>query len=162
MAFTAALFPMLSTGLQVFSSIMQGQQQQAMANYNAKILDQNAQIERQQTVARESKQRRESNQVLGMQRAAFAQSGAGLDGSAADVMAQSATNAELDAMMIRYEGDLRARGLKEQAKQERFAGKTALTQGYFNAAGSILGGAGDYLRSQADAQYRSTTLGRMA
>lgn len=162
MAFTAALFPMLSTGFQVVSSIMQGQQQAAMHNYNASILNQNARIERQQADAREEAKRRETAMVLGSQRAAFAQAGAGLDGSAADVMLQSATNAELDSMMIRYEGDLRARGLKEQARQERLSGKTAMTQGYFNAAGSILGGVGDYMRGREDARYRSTMLGRMA
>lgn len=152
----------LSTGLSVLGSLASASQQQDMANYNAKILSQNATIERQQAMARESAQRREANQILGMQRAGFAQAGAGLDGSAADVMLQSATNAELDSMMIRYEGDLRARGLKEQARQERFSGKTAMTQGYFNAAGSILGGVGDYMRGREDARYRSTMLGRMA
>lgn len=162
MAFTAALFPMLSTGFQVFSSIMQGQQQAAMHNYNASILNQNARIERQQADAREEAKRRETAMILGTQRAAFAQAGAGLDGSAADVMKQSATNAELDALTLRYEGDLRARGLKEQAKQEKYAAKTAITQSYFNTAGSILSGIGSYGQSAANAQYRSSTLAGLA
>jgi len=77
--------------------------------------------------------------------AAFAQSGGGFSGSAADVMKQSATNAELDSLMIRYESDLKATGLKNQAAGEEYAGKVAKQAGYYGAIGSVLSGGSTYL-----------------
>jgi hypothetical protein len=147
-----------STAMQAIGAIQQGNAAKDAANYNAGMLDQNATVERQQAGAREDALRRRSAMVLGSQRAAFGQSGGGMGGSAADVMQQSAMNAELDALTTRYEGDLRARGMQAQATGERFAGEQAQRQGYFNAVGSILGGAGNYMGYQATQRYRADTL----
>ena len=111
------------------------------AKYNAKILNQNAEVERAQSSVREDAQRRKSRQVLGAQRAAFAQAGTGSGGSALDVMNQSSRDAELDALTMRYEGDLRARGLKAQAEGEKYQGRMAKKASYFKATGSLIGGA---------------------
>jgi hypothetical protein len=143
--------------------------QKAASDYNAAVLDQNAGIERSQANAREEAQRREARQILGSQRAAFAQSGTGLSGSAADVMAQSARDAELDALTLRYEGDMRARGLMAEAEGERYQGRVAemnasnaKTSGYLNAAGSILGGVGSYMGYQENKRMRTETISRMS
>jgi hypothetical protein len=126
-----------------------GYKASARANdYNAKVLAQNATIARQQANAREEAQRRVARQALGEQRAALAQAGIGLGGSAADVYGRSAANAELDALNIRYEGELDARGLLAQSEQERYQGKVNLMNaksakqgGYLDAASSLLAGA---------------------
>ena len=150
-----------ATAVKALGAIQQGNAAKGAANYNAGILEQNAANERQQAGAREDAQRRRAAMVLGTQRAAFAQSGGGMGGSAADVMEQSAINAELDALTLRYEGDLRARGMQAEATSERFAGKQAQRAGYFQAAGSILGGIGDYQIYQANKTYREQTLKSM-
>lgn len=131
-----------SVGLQAAGALMQGQAARNSAEYNATMMDQAATVERQQTSAREDAQRRQARMVLGQQRAALAQSGGGMGGSAADIMQQSAMNAELDALTLRYEGELRARGLNAQAEGERYMGRQAQRASYFSAAGSILSGAG--------------------
>lgn len=133
-----------STAVQAIGAVSKGNAAKAAAGYNAALMDQEAAAERQQASAREEQGRRQAAQVLGAQRAAFAQSGGGMGGSAADVMRQSSINAELDALTMRYEGELRARGLESQAAAERFAGKQAQRAGYFEAAGTILGGAAKY------------------
>lgn len=122
--------------------------EQQAANYNATIQAQNATVARQQANAREEAQRRQARQVLGEQRAALSQAGIGLGGSAADVYGQSATNAELDALNIRYEGDLQARGLLAQSQLSTYEGKvagmnaaSARSGSYWNAASSLLAGA---------------------
>lgn len=164
-----------STAMQALGAIQQGnaqaasyKSQQAAANYNASIMDQNARIERDQANQREEAQRREARQVLGAQRAAFSQAGVGLGGSAADVMAQSAANAELDALTLRYEGEMKARGLMASAEGERYQGQvagmnasSARTAGYMNAAGSILGGAASYGTYQENQRYRTAMMGRI-
>ena len=151
-----------ATATKAIGSIQQGNAAKKSADFNATMLEQGAAVERQQTAAREDAKRREARMVLGSQRAAFAQSGGGLEGSAADVMQQSAINAELDALTLRYEGDLRARGMQAESTSERFAGKQAQRQGYFAAAGSILGGSGQYMGAQEDRRYRDEQRRRMS
>lgn len=126
----------------------QGRAAQQAADYNAEIQAQNARVARQQAGAREEAQRRQARQVLGEQRAALSQAGIGLGGSAADVYGQSAANAELDALNIRYEGELDARGLLAQSalstyggQVDRMNGKIGKQAGYTNAAASLLTGA---------------------
>lgn len=142
--------------------------QQQATDYNAAVMEQNAGIERQQANAREEAQRREARQILGSQRAAFAQAGTGLGGSAADVMEQSATNAELDALTLRYEGDMRARGLMAQAEGEKYQSRaaganasSAGSMGAFGAVGSILSGVGSYMGYQENKRLRTETLARI-
>jgi len=115
--------------------------------YEATIAAQNAQVARQQANAREEAQRRHARQVLGDQRAALAESGVGLSGSSADIYRQSAANAELDALNIRYEGELAARGLLAQSELDRYGGrvdrsnaKGAKRAGTLDAATTLLTG----------------------
>lgn len=156
----AALPALLTTGTAVSAvgGIQQAQAAKGAAGYNAALLEQNAVAERQQAAAREEAKRRETSMILGKQAAAFAQSGGGLGGSAADVMRQSSINAELDALTLRYEGDLRARGMEANAAQERYAGGSAATAGYLGAAGSILSGAARYGEYGENRRYREQTL----
>ncbi len=145
------------TAVQALGAIQQGNAAKKAADYNAGQLEQGAALERQQANEREEAQRRQARQVLGSQRAAFAQSGGGMGGSAADVMAQSATNAELDALTLRYEGDLKARGMEAQASSERYAGAVAKRNSRMQAVGSILSGAAMYGSMQAAQAARAGT-----
>jgi len=134
-----------TTGLQAWGNIQQGKDAQKAHDFNAAMLRQGAEVENQQGGAREEAQRRKAREVLGSQAAAFAQAGTGTGGSSADIMKQSATNAELDAMMISYESGLKATGMKNQAESEIYAGKVAKRAGYFGAVNSVLGGASNYV-----------------
>lgn len=138
----AAILAITGSTMQAIGAIQQGTAAKNAGDFNAAILNQNAVTERQMAGEREEAQRRTARRVLGSQRAALAQSGIGLDGSAADVMQQSAANAELDALTTRYEGELRSRGMETQARLERYQGKAAKKASYFEAAGSILSGSG--------------------
>jgi len=129
----------------------QGKAAQDAANYNATLRQQQATLELQQSGAREEQARRGSRQVLGQQRAALAQAGVGLGGSALDIMEQSADRAELDALTMRYEGDLRSKGLLAAAEGARYEGRVARAAGenamkgaYLSAGASLLSAAGSY------------------
>jgi hypothetical protein len=122
--------------------------QQQSANYNATIQEQNAALARQQANAREEAQRRASRQMQGEQRAALSQAGMGLGGSFGKILAQDAAAMELDALNIRYEGDLQARGLLAGAEMSRWEGqvagvnaRSARRAGTWDAATSLLSGA---------------------
>jgi hypothetical protein len=129
----------------------QGKAAQDAANYNATLKQQQATLELQQSGAREEQARRGSRQLLGQQRAAIAQAGVGLGGSALDIMEQSADRAELDALTMRYEGDLRSKGLLAAAEGARYEGRVARAAGenamkgaYLSAGASLLSAAGSY------------------
>lgn len=147
-----------STAVQAVGAIQAGQAAQEEANaraqaniYNAKVKEMQAGIARQQADAREEQQRRKGRQLLGAQRAAIAESGVGFMGSALDIAEESSTRAELDALTIRYEGELESKGLLADAEQERYeskvnvmAGKNAMAGAYLSATGAILSGGSKY------------------
>jgi hypothetical protein len=129
----------------------QGRSQQQAQQYNAVVKQQNAELARQQAGAREEQQRRGARQILGQQRAALAQAGIGMTGSALDIEEQSAVRAEMDALTIAYEGELQAKGLLASAQQDLFQGEAALAAGrnaqtasYISAGASLLSGAASY------------------
>lgn len=134
--------------LQQSQAASAGYKAAAKANqYNAVVAQENARAALEQANAREEGQRRQFGQLQGQARAAAAQSGAGLGGSNADVLRQNAVNNELDALTIRYQGQMESRGLESQAQQELYQAtanrrnaRRALKAGYINAATNILEG----------------------
>lgn len=126
---------------------------QQQEQYNAALDRQRADAALSSSNQREEQHRRQVRLIQGKQRAAIAESGTGLGGTNADLEHQSELFAELDAMNIRYEGTLEARGLLADAEMrdsraDRYgrSAKNARTSGYLGAAGALLGGAGDYVR----------------
>jgi hypothetical protein len=125
---------MLAAGAtQAMGAIAQGNAQAAQfdaqaqaAAYNANISRQQAESTAQQTAAREDLQRKQARQVFGRQIAAGAESGVNLTtGSASDVFRQSLYDAEMDALNIRYEGEINRVGLLNQASLQDWEGKVA-------------------------------------
>lgn len=113
--------------------------------YNATVADNNARTVLEQTNAKEESQRRQFRALQGEAIAAAGSSGTTLEGSNADVIRQNAINNELDALTIRYEGQVQNRGLMAQAALDRYGAqasrsnaKAALKAGRINAAASIL------------------------
>lgn len=115
------------------------------AAWNASMQREQASVVAQQTSAREDLQRKQARQVLGRQIAAGAESGVNTtSGSAADVFRSSLYDAEMDALNIRYEGELNRVGLLTQANLSDWEGqvakansKSAVRSGYLNAASSL-------------------------
>jgi hypothetical protein len=142
----------------------QGDANAAAARYNANLKEMQASVERQQFGAKEEAQRKRARQVLGAQQAAIAQAGIGFGGSALDITNESELAAELDALTIRYEGDIRSKGLLAQAEMDRysakvseFSGKQAQKAGYLSAGVSLLSGAASVGSYQAGLKAASTS-----
>lgn len=121
------------------------------AEYAGKVADLNAGMAYEQADRNEEQNRRQSRQDLGEQRASVAQSGTGFGGSNADVIRQSTTNAEMDALNIRYGGAVEAASYRNEgtasrynAKLSRSAAKSAKTGGYLNATASIANSMSSY------------------
>lgn len=155
-----ALAPTLSTlatGFGVMSAVQSGQAASAQYAANQRVAEYNAAIARQQAETtravygqKEEAQRREAAFILGKQRAAGAQAGLGLGGSFADVSEQSAVMAELDALNIRYTGEMEAKGLMSQSNLYGMEASNYGTQSSLSKSGSYLRAATTALSGYAD------------
>ena len=145
MAFLAAMAPVLQvagTVFSVISALNQGNASRQAGQYNAQVNQQNAEIARSEAEANARQQDRENYMRLGAIRAAAGKSGgAANEGSALDVLADSAAQGELERQNILYRGELRARGYSNTAALDEFGGENAQSSGYLKAGSELLGGA---------------------
>jgi len=156
----AAAIPLVliagATALSAYGKVQEGQAAGNVADYNAGVARQNANLAASIGAARESAVRSQNRAALGTQASALSEAGIGLEGSAADVMRQSTINAELDALNTRYEAQLQARNFDVQATQSDYEARQARYRGYVGGATSILSGASN-LYTASGANWTSKT-----
>lgn len=143
----------LSSAFSSVGSLVGGFQQASADKENAKIADQNAQIAMDQAEQKAAAVRRDAVRLRGAQSAAAGASGITQDGSVQDVMADSATEAELDALNAIYEGKLAARGYKSQSRAYRTSAKNAVSSGLVGAGAYALSGYGKWKNAKAYEAY---------
>lgn len=119
--------------LGVIGAIRQGNTEKAAGDFNAQLAEENAAQAQSQAQEEERRHRISSKKTIGDIRASIGASGVTLEGSPEDILAESAANAELDALNIRHKGALRGSAFREEAKLQRFYGKQARTAGYIQA-----------------------------
>lgn len=112
------------------SARAEGKAEAAAAQYNAES-------SRQEAASRERVQRAESMRRLGAIRSQIGKSGATSAGTPLAVLAESAANAEIDALNTRYTG------MREQALYGASA-RNARTMGNLRAGTSLLSGFGKF------------------
>ena len=137
------------------SSYQQGKAQQAQYNYqakvneeNAKIAQENANVQRQQGIEEARLQRIKAASTIGAQKTAMAANGVDVtQGTAVDVIADTAAIGELDALQTQYNYEMKARGyevqagnFQNQANLDVISGKNAYTAGKVGAVQHGLAG----------------------
>lgn len=140
----AGAIGMISAGISAAGAIRQGNVAESAAEYNAQVAENNAEVVRAQGTLQQEAQRAKARALIGDQLAAVSSSGTSVSGSNLQLLGESLYNAELDALNIRYESELNARGLQSQATQERWQGKQAKIASGFNAAAQIGKGFSSY------------------
>lgn len=171
MAIAATVANVGSQVIQGVQSYNQGIAESQAAEANAKIAGENAARARLDAAAAEEAQRREARKALGRSAAAASQSGAAGggpgQGSFGASLTQSAREAELDALNIRYGGETEAgASLTEQAmfKAEQRAAvqraKGGLMSGVLGAASAGLSGYADYKVGAAQRRARAQSAPR--
>jgi hypothetical protein len=127
----------------VAGAVMEGDAQRKSANTQADWVKKNQEIASEQAGAREEAMRRDTAQQLGRAAAAQAQSGVDASsGSALAVAAQSATMAELDALNVRYEGQMKRFGYAREESTLRASARNAQNATWFKAASGIVNAVG--------------------
>ena len=111
------------------------------SNYNADVMDQEAFAAKDKAKAEEDAHRESVKRILSTQRALFAKSGVDMSGSPLLVMEDTARQGELDALTIRYGGDVAAARARSQANLMRMQGADKMTAGYIGAGTTLLTGA---------------------
>ncbi len=137
------------------SSYQQGKAQQAQYNYqakvneeNARIAQENANVQRQQGIEEARLQRIKAASTIGSQKAAMAANGVDVtQGTSLDVIADTVAMGELDALQTQYNYEAKARGyeaqagnFQNQANLDLISGKNAYQAGKINAITTGLGG----------------------
>ena len=149
-------------------AIQQGKAQAASARYSANVAEMNAKLSDraakdalERGKLEEQKQRQKTAGLMGQQQAAMAANGVDVTfGSPLDLLVDTATMGELDALTIRSnsyreERDIRQQGAnyRGQAAMNRAQASSANTGGYLNAAGTLLGGG-----AKAYSTYKTSLL----
>lgn len=114
------------TGMSVMGGIQSGKSQKRLNEYNAQV----ATMQSEDAIARgkdaEERHRENVRRLMGSQRAAWAASGVDVNsGNAVDVVADTASMGELDALMIRHNAAREAWGFQNQAIDYRARGEIA-------------------------------------
>ena len=138
----------ITASVAVDTAVRSADANRKMAHTNADIAQQRATIAAQQSSVNEDAQRRRADYAIGTQRAAIAQGGIGFEGTGGDLVGQSSTNAELDALNIRYGGKIGVLSATNQIGLDNAAADNATTTGYVNAATGALSAYGGYRMNQ--------------
>ena len=128
------------TGLSAFGSMQQGKQAQQMGEYNAQVAQNQGIAAQQKATFDLNQQRRQASQAKGSQRAAMAATGGELLGMQ-DVADMTATDLELQALGIRYGGQMDQSAAKQKATLARMEGSLAKKKAYGEAGKTLLTGA---------------------
>lgn len=128
------------------SSISSGIGAARAGEANARRLREQADATNRATVEREGMFRQRSARDLANQRAALLAGGVDpASGTALIGVGQSAQDAEMDALTMRYEGLLQSREQRIAADMESWQGKARKRQSFLSAAGSLMQAGGSYL-----------------
>lgn len=139
-AVIAGIASIASGGLQAAGAITKGNAEADAANYNAQVAASNAGLATQQAAEDERIFRIQSRGQIAEQRAGYAASGVqSQEGNAVDVLGESASNAELDALKIRHGGEVKANAYQQEAYSATRRGELASLGGGLSAAGTLLG-----------------------
>lgn len=130
------------TAMQAVGAIHQGNANAAISEYNANVANNSAAIVQQQGAEQERLARISASKQIGMMTASYGASGVTGDGSAEDVIRNSAANAELNALTLKSNTDIKATALKNEASLDYYRANNDRVSGYFNAFAGALGGGG--------------------
>lgn len=114
----------------------------AVGKQNAALSEEAAQDAEARGAAAATHYRSQVHQFLGTQRATIAANGIEASGTALDVMADSATQGEMDALTIRNNAAREAFGYRVRGFNALAQSQLDKMSGQMNAAGTLLGGAG--------------------
>lgn len=127
----------------------QGQQAAQVGARNAQIMREQATANDSATYAREGLTRQRNASFMANQRASLSANGIDpASGSALVGVGQSAVDAEMDALTVRYEGLLQSRDMRIQADMTQWEGRAKRRQANFSAVTQLMAAGSGYLNQK--------------
>jgi len=148
----------ISTGFQMFSAYQQGQQEAAIAGYNAEVMKQQARQEEEAAKVEAIRMQHEKDRFLATQRAAYSASGFTLEGSPMEVMANTAGQFEYDIALNTYSRQLRAWQSRSQAGLYKYQASAAKKAGTMGMIGVGLTGFPSIYKYAANTDWKTGKL----
>jgi len=142
MALAALALAGAAAGMGALQSLQAGKDAKAWSEYNAAVLEREAEMARQNAALEAEQQRKAGERMKGAQRAAFAKAGVDVgSGSPLDVLAETAAETELAVSTIKWAGEQQARRAISAAEASRMKGDAAKRASYWGAGTTLLSGA---------------------
>lgn len=133
----------VGTGISAIGQIQAGRQQDAMAEYQAKEMERQAQ-DKMAVATRDAEQEaKKKDALLSRQVALAASSGGGVqNASVLGILEDTEATGQYNVDTAIYNGQQEAAGLRSQAGATRMEGKANKTGSYLGAAGTLISGIG--------------------
>ena len=122
------------------AAIYGGIEKKKAADANARMMGTEGSLAAAQGYSAEANERRLGAMAIGKEVAGAGQAGAGYSGSVGRAIGQSAQNAELNDLNIRYKAGLQKWSYLTQAGFDRQEGNAQMTSSLFRAGSQFLGG----------------------
>jgi len=140
-----AIAAVAGTAMSAMGQIQAGQSQSEWSNYNAQIAERDAQNTRNLAAFDAEQKRKETQSLIGRQKALYGKAGVTMEGSPLLLMEETASEGELDARMIEWSGSNKSERYMSEGQLSRMKGSQAKTAGYIGAGSTLLtGGAQAY------------------
>jgi hypothetical protein len=136
----AGALTLASTAVSAYGQYQQGQQQAQAAEYNAAVARQQAEASREAGKLEAARIRKQKERLTGRQRAMYAKAGVTMEGSPMEVMLDSATDAEMDALITEYNYETQARQAGSQASMSQWRAGVYERTGTQRAGATLLQG----------------------
>lgn len=131
------------TTMQFLGSQKQGQAAKAAGEANYQYLKQSAEVTRKLGVEDERRFRVEAKKFIGKQHASIGASGIQTDGSALEVLRESAATSELDALTVKFQSDYKAWQLEREGAIAKMQGEAQANASGMAGLGGLLSGIGN-------------------
>jgi len=143
MGFAAAGFALaaIGTAVSAYGQYAQGQSQKKWAAYNAEVAERDAETATKVAGYEANLQRKQTEELLGRQRASYGKAGVTTEGSPLLLMAETAAEGEMEASMIEWGGKTKAQRFRSEAALSRMKGGMFQRAGYYGAGSTLLTGA---------------------
>lgn len=148
----------VGTVASAYASWRAGEQQAAAAKFNAELALGQAFTERAKHQLEEKRHRERTRRLLARQKSLYLKAGVTMEGTPLDVITETATEAERDAILIQASGaGAYLEGIASKAMWSQY-GKGAREAGYLRAGTTLLTGAGRGLAAYGGMQRTQQTI----
>ena len=133
--------------LETIGLVQQSIAQKQQAKYNARVAEMQAEQARRAAEVQRYQIERRKKQLLGKQKALYSKAGVSLLGSPLEVLADTASEFDLDLALNKYNAQTAYNRGMYEAGWQRYAGRQAMTAGFLKAGGNLLMGGSKLLGS---------------